>query len=85
MPVGIPGVTDALCGFLCDAEINRTFLLIPNRLFLRSIPLEKGHVGTVETVNACRYTTKCRKQQPVALLHVHDSNRCECMRFHVSF
>jgi hypothetical protein len=69
MPVGVPEMTDALCGFVMQRFV-RSFLLISNWLFLRSVSLEKVHVGTVETVNAGRDTTKCRRQ-PVALLHVH--------------
>ena len=61
----------------------KTFLLIPNWLLLRSVRLEKGHLGTFETINACRDTTKRRRQQPVALLLVRDSNPYECVRFHV--
>jgi hypothetical protein len=53
----------------------KTVLLIPNWLLLRSATLEKGHVGTVETVNACRDNemlktttssfTPCRRLKPM--------------------
>lgn len=85
MPVGIPEVTDALGGFVCNVEVYQNVLTNSKLAFLEKCSFrKKSHLSTVETVNACPDTTKCRRQQPVALLHVHDSNRLKCMRFHVS-